>query len=214
MSSCESVERQVTASHHREKGADLRGLLFHLEYLVVKLVLLGREVTARERRHAVHRHHADRGFAESSPGMERLLDVREQIGRAALLVWVGHEVRLLACQLKMKESSLDLSLLSPEPGRFCTHPFVLECLSRCRPLRRVSREARRDEAAGGVRDVAPVLLGLEGVVARDNRLRFLLLRVAAEGSVSREEEVNDYAHCPDVDGLAVTSCKGIKWVLA
>ena len=93
-------------SHHGEKETDLRGLLFHLEHLVVELALLGREVAARERRHAAHGHHADHSFAESPLGIERLLDVREQIGRAALLLGVGHEVRLLARQLQVKESTL------------------------------------------------------------------------------------------------------------
>ena len=91
---------------------------------------------------------------------------------------------------------------------------MLERLFRSRPLGRIDREARRNEAAGGVRDVAPVLLGLEGVVARDDRLHLLLLRVAVEGGVSREQEVNNDAHCPDIDGLAVTSCKGVRWIPA
>ena len=80
-----------------------------------------------------------------------------------------------------------------------------ERLSRCWPVRRVDGQALCHEVLRSARNVLPVLLGLELVVASNDRLHLELLRVAVEGRVASEQEVRDDTHRPDIDRFAVAS---------
>lgn len=114
--------------------------------------------------------------------IERLLHMRQQIGRATARG--RHKMR----------------------GRR-REPLVLQRLRRRRPPLRVNRQTGPHKVARGVRDVRPILLRLEFVVARDDRLHLELGCVAIERRVPREKEVGDDTHRPDVDGLAVARCE-------
>lgn len=96
----------------------------------------------------------------------------------------------------------------------------------------IDGEALRDELAGGVGDVRPVLLRLELEVAGDDGLHLLVLGVTVERGVpcagesavsghggwrcresehrpvkpTSEQEVRDHTHRPDVHGFAVSGC--------
>ena len=90
------------------------------------------------------------------------------------------------------------------------NPLVVEHLLGSGALPGVDREALADEIARSLRDACPVLLGLKLVVAARDRARFLLGRVAIEGSVPTQEEVGDHAHGPDIDGFPVPGCR--RWL--
>jgi hypothetical protein len=138
--------------------------------------------------------------------VERLLHVRQQIGRAAVrALGVGHEVRLVVGE-----------------------PPVGERLVGGGPLRGVDGQAVPDKVAGGLGHVRPVFLcvgnvnglsgrvvkdgrtGLELVVAGHDRFRLFLLGVAIEGRVATEQEVGDDTDCPDIDRLAMADYAGVS----
>ena len=95
--------------------------------------ILRRRREPRQHRHPLRRDHREDGLAERLLGVERLLDLRQQVRRAARRAL--HEVRLLGCE-----------------------PLVLERLCRGWARRGVDRQALGDEVAGGLGDVSPVLL--------------------------------------------------------
>ena len=106
-------------------------LLLELRDVVPEILRRRRE--PRKHRHPLRRDHREDGLAERLLGVERLLDLWQQVRRAARRAL--HEVRLLGCE-----------------------PLVLERLRCCRPRCRVDREALRHEALRRVRNVRPVLL--------------------------------------------------------
>lgn len=93
-----------------------------------------------------------------------------------------------------------------EMRRIARQPAVLQRLQRRRTLRRVERKTRAHKVACSLRNIRPVFLRLEGIVARADRFHLLLLGVSVEGRVPTEEEIGDDAHGPDVDGFAVSGC--------
>jgi hypothetical protein len=94
------------------------------------------------------------------PGVEAFLDVRQEIRWTTMRACgIGHEVR------------------------FC-EPGVVEDLASRRALGRVSRKTVANERFSRLRHVRPVLRWFELIVASDNRLHLLLLRVTIERSVA------------------------------
>lgn len=62
----------------------------------------------------------------------------------------------------------------------------------------VGGQAVFDELARGLRDVAPVFEGREGVVCDEDGLHLFKVRVAVEGGVAAQEEVGYDANGPDI----------------
>jgi len=74
------------------------------------------------------------------------------------------------------------------------------------PFGGVNGETGLDELFGRPGDILPILSGLKFVVASDDRLRLLGLRVPIERRISAEEEICNNTHGPDIDGFMMASC--------
>lgn len=88
-------------------------------------------------------------------------------------------------------------------GRF--EPWVLERLLGSQPFGRVNGEELIDEIFGRLRDVFPVLGGLESVICIDDGLHLFHGGIAIERGISAEEEVCNDTNGPHIDGFTVTS---------
>ena len=115
-------------------------------------------------------------------GIEDFLDLRQQVGSNARAI--GHEVWDVARQ-----------------------PIVLQHTLGGGPFGRIGVKTMHNEILGSLGDILPILIRFKLVIAGNDGLRFLGLRVPVERGVTAEEEIGNDAHSPDVDRFVIASCQ-------